>query len=73
MPVESVSTLDPAPKVRKRAASDQNAAVVASFLGWTLDAFDYFLVIYCLTAMLIFSTNIVRKYSNYSKSSCRDR
>jgi len=51
MPVESVSTLAPAPKVRKRAASDQNAAVVASFLGWTLDAFDYFLVIYCLTAI----------------------
>jgi SHS family lactate transporter-like MFS transporter len=24
--------------------SDQNAAVAASFLGWTLDAFDYFLV-----------------------------
>jgi MFS transporter, SHS family, lactate transporter len=33
------------------AASDQNAAVLASFLGWTLDAFDYFLVVYCLTAI----------------------
>jgi MFS transporter, SHS family, lactate transporter len=31
--------------------SDQNAAVFASFLGWTLDAFDYFLVVYCLTAI----------------------
>jgi len=30
---------------------DQNAAVFAGFLGWTLDAFDYFLVIYCLTAI----------------------
>jgi len=30
---------------------DQNAAVFASFLGWTLDAFDYFLVVYCLTAI----------------------
>ena len=30
---------------------DQNAAVLASFLGWTLDAFDYFLVVYCLTAI----------------------
>ena len=30
---------------------DQNAAVAASFLGWTLDAFDYFLVIYGLTAI----------------------
>jgi len=33
------------------ARSDQNAAVSASFLGWTLDAFDYFLVIYGLTAI----------------------
>jgi SHS family lactate transporter-like MFS transporter len=33
------------------ARSDQNAAVTASFLGWTLDAFDYFLVIYGLTAI----------------------
>ena len=30
---------------------DRNAAVAASFLGWTLDAFDYFLVIYGLTAI----------------------
>src|SRR5579864_3145054 len=34
-----------------KAPSDQNAAVTASFLGWTLDAFDYFLVIYGLTAI----------------------
>ncbi|HXJ43999.1 MAG TPA: MFS transporter [Bryobacteraceae bacterium] len=32
-------------------ASDQNAAVAAGFIGWMLDAFDYFLVIYCLTAI----------------------
>lgn len=31
--------------------ADQNAAVTAGFLGWTLDAFDYFLVVYCLTAI----------------------
>src|ERR1700690_1080240 len=31
--------------------TDQNAAVAAGFLGWTLDAFDYFLVVYCLTAI----------------------
>ena len=37
--------------VPAKAASDQNAAVAASFLGWTLDAFDYFLVIYGLTAI----------------------
>lgn len=28
-----------------------NSAVLASFLGWTLDAFDYFLVVFCLTAI----------------------
>ncbi len=33
------------------AASDHRAAVFAGFLGWTLDAFDYFLVVYCLTAI----------------------
>ena len=27
------------------------AAVLASFLGWTLDAFDFFLVVFCLTAI----------------------
>jgi len=31
--------------------SDQTAAVAAGFIGWMLDAFDYFLVIYCLTAI----------------------
>lgn len=30
---------------------DHVAAVTASFLGWTLDAFDYFLVVYSLTAI----------------------
>jgi SHS family lactate transporter-like MFS transporter len=29
--------------------SDHLAAVLASFLGWTLDAFDFFLVVMCLT------------------------
>ena len=33
------------------ATSDQNAAVAASFLGWTLDAFDFFIVVYTLTAI----------------------
>jgi SHS family lactate transporter-like MFS transporter len=31
--------------------SDHVAAVAASFLGWTLDAFDFFLVVMCLTAI----------------------
>lgn len=33
------------------AAGDHLAALTASFLGWTLDAFDYFLVVFCLTAI----------------------
>jgi len=33
------------------APADRNAAVLAGFLGWTLDAFDFFLVVYCLTAI----------------------
>ncbi len=30
---------------------DHVAALTASFLGWTLDAFDFFLVVFCLTAI----------------------
>ncbi len=33
------------------APSDHWAALTASFLGWTLDAFDFFLVAFCLTAI----------------------
>src|SRR2546427_3801877 len=32
-------------------ASDQRATVVAGFLDWTLDAFDFFLVVMTLTAI----------------------
>ncbi|HEY2584540.1 MAG TPA: MFS transporter [Tepidisphaeraceae bacterium] len=32
-------------------ARDSVGAVFASFLGWTLDAFDFFLVVMCLTAI----------------------
>ena len=32
-------------------ARDWRAAVFAAFLGWTLDAFDFFLVVFCLTAI----------------------
>ncbi len=32
-------------------AGDHRAALLASYLGWTLDAFDYFLVVMCLTAI----------------------
>ncbi|HEY7211744.1 MAG TPA: MFS transporter [Bryobacteraceae bacterium] len=34
-----------------RRATGSGAAVTAGFLGWTLDAFDYFLVVFCLTAI----------------------
>ena len=30
---------------------DHRAAVFAGFLGWTLDAFDFFLVVFCLTSI----------------------
>jgi SHS family lactate transporter-like MFS transporter len=32
-------------------AADWRASVLAAFLGWTLDAFDFFLVVFCLTAI----------------------
>ncbi|MBV8705663.1 MAG: MFS transporter, partial [Acidobacteriaceae bacterium] len=32
-------------------AGDAWSALLAGFLGWTLDAFDFFLVVYCLTAI----------------------
>src|SRR5256885_9447900 len=33
------------------AADDRRAAVVAGFLGWPLDAFDFFVVVMTLTAI----------------------
>ncbi len=32
-------------------SADHWSALIASFLGWTLDAFDFFLVAFCLTAI----------------------
>src|SRR5919199_277434 len=40
-----------APPAPAAAAGDHRAAVLASFLGWTLDAFDFFLVVFALTAI----------------------
>src|SRR5947208_17056936 len=37
--------------VTRPAADDRSAAVLAGFLGWTLDAFDFFLVVMTLTAI----------------------
>ena len=31
--------------------TDHRAALLAGFLGWMLDAFDFFLVVFCLTAI----------------------
>src|SRR5689334_22149766 len=33
------------------AKSDHWPALIAGYLGWTLDAFDFFLVVFCLTAI----------------------
>jgi SHS family lactate transporter-like MFS transporter len=48
-PAASSTVALPAPAART--SSDHRAAVLASFLGWTLDAFDFFLVVFCLTAI----------------------
>src|SRR5947199_10695271 len=32
-------------------SKDTWSALIAGFLGWALDAFDFFLVVYCLTAI----------------------
>jgi SHS family lactate transporter-like MFS transporter len=43
----------------KQFDSRQKHAFVASFLGWTLDAFDFFLMIFCLRAIAAeFSTDV---------------
>ncbi|MFL5538822.1 MAG: MFS transporter [Longimicrobiaceae bacterium] len=42
-----ISTPTPA----SAAGTDHRAAVFAGFLGWMLDAFDFFLVVMCLTAI----------------------
>jgi SHS family lactate transporter-like MFS transporter len=47
--ISSLSTYDANSK--SSAASDHRAAVTAGFLGWTLDAFDFFIVVVTLTAI----------------------
>ncbi|HLG96461.1 MAG TPA: MFS transporter [Bryobacteraceae bacterium] len=39
------------PTATSSKTSDHVAALTASYLGWMLDAFDFFLVIFCLTAI----------------------
>jgi len=43
--VSNSSTVSPS------VVSDHRAALLAGYLGWTLDAFDFFLVVSCLTAI----------------------
>jgi len=43
--------ITPPPPPPPGAQSDHRAALLASFLGWTLDAFDFFLVVFALTAI----------------------
>ena len=43
--------MEPSPPKNIAAPSDHGAALTAGFLGWTLDAFDFFLVTLCLTAI----------------------
>jgi len=45
------TTVGQAPSYTPPSTSGHRAAVIASFLGWTLDAFDFFLVTYALTAI----------------------
>jgi SHS family lactate transporter-like MFS transporter len=47
---ERVTIARPAP-AEAPGASDHRAALLAGYLGWTLDAFDFFLVVFCLTAI----------------------
>src|SRR5512146_1504304 len=44
-------SLDHRPDYAPSSSSGHSAAVIASFLGWTLDAFDFFLVSFALTAI----------------------
>jgi SHS family lactate transporter-like MFS transporter len=37
--------------VKVKTTSDHRAALIAAYLGWTLDAFDYFLLVFCFTAI----------------------
>src|SRR5215475_10787989 len=39
------------PASENSSSSDHVSALAAGYLGWTLDAFDFFLVVSCLTAI----------------------
>ena len=50
LPWRSVTTSGTG-KAASTGASDHRSALLAGYLGWTLDAFDFFLVVMCLTAI----------------------
>ncbi|WP_263382379.1 hypothetical protein [Granulicella arctica] len=37
-------------QIRRLTASQRNA-FIACFLGWSLDAFDYFILVFCVSAI----------------------
>jgi MFS transporter, SHS family, lactate transporter len=47
----ATNTAASSPTAAPATDGDHRAAVLAGFLGWTLDAFDFFLVVMCLTAI----------------------
>ena len=48
---ESIAASTPNPGAPAPAPSDYRAAIAATFLGWMLDAFDFFIVVFTLTAI----------------------
>ncbi|HXT17449.1 MAG TPA: MFS transporter [Gemmatimonadaceae bacterium] len=51
MPTTTSADQNPGAAYAAPVVQGHRAAVIASFLGWTLDAFDFFLVTYTLTAI----------------------
>src|SRR5262245_46596347 len=51
MSAAQIEAVETAGSFQAKPPSDQYAAFLSGFLGWTLDAFDFFLVVVCLTAI----------------------
>lgn len=48
---EPPAAIDLSPVAEPGVVNNHRAAVTAGFTGWLLDAFDFFLVTFCLTSM----------------------